>query len=425
MNDVGNEYDVIVIGGGPAGSATAGLLAKKGRRVLLLEKQKFPRYHIGESLLTGAIPALEELGIFDRIPHLGGAVKKYGGTLRWGADKGTWDFRFADGSPYEYAFQLRRADFDALLLARARELGVEVIEEASVAAPILDGDRVTGVSYGTRAAPGVCTAGARFTVDASGQAAVFGRWFDMITWNEDFRNMATWAYFQGAERYEGTKRGDIVTEHTDNGWFWCIPLSDGTTSVGHVSQMARSGKSRQEMADLFYAELAETTEVSRLLRHAFRASEFRNTKDWSYTCDRIHGSGWALVGDAAAFVDPLLSTGMTLGLRAARGLVAAVDTTLTDPAAGAAAMNRYEENYRRVITQILTFVRFFYETKHHKEDYWAKAQDIIDPDRLRPRIRDFVTVMSGLNGLFATEDEKQQYALLKERIAQRILSAAE
>src|SRR5206468_3621502 len=121
-------------------------------------------------------------------------------------------------------------------------------------------------------------------------------------------------------------------------WFWFIPLSDGTTSVGHVSHMARSGKSRQEMEDLFYAELSKTEEISRLLRNAFRASEFRNTKDWSYTCDRIHGDGWALVGDAAAFVDPLLSTGMTLGLRAARGLVEAVEVTLADPVAGAAAL---------------------------------------------------------------------------------------
>ncbi|WP_282779258.1 NAD(P)/FAD-dependent oxidoreductase [Nocardia sp. CC201C] len=406
-------FDAIVVGGGPAGSSCAGLLAKKGWRVLLLEKAKFPRYHIGESILTGTVKTLEELDLLDRIDKIGGSIRKYGGTLRWGVGKETWNFVFKEASPYEYSFQVRRADFDALLLTRARELGVTVIEEAAVSKPLLDGDRVTGVTYTLRNAQQTYDVHARFVVDASGQSAAFGRHFGAVQWNEDFRNMATWAYFQDCERYEGTRVGDNVTEHTEKGWFWCIPLSDGTNSIGFVSPMGTAGKSRQEMEDFFFAELDKTEEVKRLLRNAQRVSEFRSAKDWSYTCDRMHGSGWAATGDAAAFVDPLISTGVTLALRSARGLAEAVDSALTDPESEAESLKRYEENYRLVIDQVLAYVRFFYDKNRSQEEYWEKAQQIVDPDGFRPRMQDFVTVMSGLNTMFATTDEFELYASLK------------
>ena len=146
MRTVPSEFDVVVAGGGPAGSATAGLLAQKGFSVLLLERDKFPRYHIGESVVTGIIPTLQELGIYERVDEAG-FVRKYGGTLLWGQDQGVWDFRFGEFGQHEYAYQVRRADFDSLLLTRARELGVTVIEEAVVKGVILDGDRVTGAEY--------------------------------------------------------------------------------------------------------------------------------------------------------------------------------------------------------------------------------------------------------------------------------------
>src|SRR5205823_5236128 len=124
-------FDVIVIGGGPAGSSTAGLLAKQGHDVLLLEREKFPRYHIGESLITGVLSVVDELGIRDRLDAMG-FVRKPGGSLVWGSQKQRWTFSFIEGGPHPYSYQVRRADFDALLLTRARELGVQVVEEAVV-----------------------------------------------------------------------------------------------------------------------------------------------------------------------------------------------------------------------------------------------------------------------------------------------------
>jgi flavin-dependent dehydrogenase len=396
-------YDVIVIGGGPAGSASAGLLAQRGRKVLLLEREKFPRYHIGESFLTGGIPTLNDLGMFQRVEDAA-FVKKYGGTFRWGSGDEVWNFRFKDAAKWEYAFQLRRADFDALLLTRARELGVTVVEEASVSDILSDGDRVCGVEYSARWATGKLAARARFVVDASGQAHLLARRFKLLRWHEDLRNMAVWAYFQGCDRYEGTRAGDVVVEHRPDGWFWFIPLMDGTTGVGYVTPIANAGKAgaesaRRELAELFTEQLAQTKEVGRLTAGARQVSDFRTARDWSYSSERLQGPGWALVGDAAAFIDPLMATGITIALRSARGLAAAVDWTLSHPDS-TVVMERYERDYQRFIGQLIEFIMFFYNGSRRKEEYWTKAQDIVDPERQNNNKLDFVTLLSGLYGLF-------------------------
>jgi len=393
-----DDFDIVVIGGGPGGSATAGLLAKRGHRVLVLEREKFPRYHIGESLITGSLPALEDLGLRDRLDKLG-FTRKYGGTLLWGTNQGTWDFRFTEASNYEYAYQVRRADFDALLLARARELGAYVIEEATVKEPLFDGGRITGVTYTQKGADEKRTATCRLLVDASGQSHILGRRLDLVEWHDDLRNIAVWTYFQGCQRYGGTRAGDIVTENRPSGWFWFIPLHDNTVSVGYVTPIDEFKKSGKTLEELFAAELSNAVEVKSLTTGAVRVSGFRSIRDWSYTCRRFYGPGWALVGDAAAFIDPLLSTGVTLAIRGAYGLADAVDAALADPQSEDRLLGRYEKNYREFLESLLEFVRFFYDRTKHKEDYWDKAQQTIDPLRLQPRKIDFATMLSGLTGI--------------------------
>ncbi|HEX6472286.1 MAG TPA: NAD(P)/FAD-dependent oxidoreductase [Streptosporangiaceae bacterium] len=393
-----DDFDVVVIGGGPGGSATAGLLAQRGHRVLVLEREKFPRYHIGESLITGCLPALEELGLRERLDQMG-FTKKYGGTLLWGKSQGTWDFRFTESSNYEYSYQVRRADFDAVLLTRARELGASVIEEATVKEPLFDGDRVVGVSYTQKGAQEPRTATCRLVVDASGQSHILARQFDLVEWHDDLRNIAVWTYFQGCKRYGGTRAGDIVTENRPDGWFWFIPLSDGTVSVGYVTPIDEYKKSGLSLEELHTSQLAQAEEVRSLTTGAFRVSGFRTIKDWSYTCRRFYGPGWALVGDAAAFIDPLLSTGVTLAMRGAHGLADNVDALLRDPSAEERELARYERDYRAFLNSLLEFVRFFYDRTRHKEEYWEKAQQTIDPRKLKPRKIDFATMLSGLTAI--------------------------
>jgi flavin-dependent dehydrogenase len=395
---VNDDFDVVVIGGGPGGAATAGLLAKRGHRVLVIEREKFPRYHIGESLITGSIPALEELGLRERLDEMK-FMRKYGGTLLWGRSQGIWDFRFTESSEYEYSFQVRRADFDALVLGRARELGAFVIEEATVKEPLLDGDRVVGVKYAYKGSDEERTATCRMVVDATGQSHILGRQFDLIGWHADLRNVAVWTYFQGCKSYAGTRAGDTVTENRPSGWFWFIPLSDNTVSVGYVTPIAEFKKSGMTLEELYADQLGKAEEVRALTEGASRVSGFRTIRDWSYTCRNFQGPGWALVGDAAAFIDPLLSTGVTLALRGAHGLADAVDAVLADPGAEQRVMARYEKNYREFLDSLLDFVRFFYDRTRHKEEYWDKAQRSIDPKRLRPSKIDFATMLSGLTGI--------------------------
>lgn len=392
------DFDVVVIGGGPGGSATAGLLAQQGHKVLVLEKEKFPRYHIGESLITGSMPTIEALGLRERLDKMG-YVRKYGGTLMWGRNQGAWDFRFTEASEYEYTFQVRRADFDSVLLARARELGALVIEEATVQEAIFEGDRAVGVRYLRKGDAEPTTVSSKLLVDASGQQHLLARKLGLIEYHNDLRNIAVWAYFQNCNRYSGTRWGDTLTENRPHGWFWFIPLSDGTVSVGYVTPIDEYKKSGKSLEELHASELAAADEITSLTAPATRVSGYRTIKDWSYTCTKFYGPGWALVGDAAAFIDPLLSTGVGLTLRGSLGLFETANLALNNPDQETALYERYERNYREFLGSLLEFVRFFYDRTKSKEDYWEAAQQSIDPKRLRPRKIDFARMLSGVSGM--------------------------
>ncbi|MEV0403041.1 tryptophan 7-halogenase [Actinoallomurus sp. NPDC050550] len=392
------EYDAIVIGSGPAGATVSGLLAKWGRRVLALEKEKFPRYHIGESLVPGCMPILEELGVAS-IVEASGATKKYGISFIWGEDPDPWSVDFDEICPHPYAFEVKRAEFDSLLLANSRTLGATVIEEAAVRDFVFEDGRCTGVRYTRGRSDTVTEARARFVIDASGQAKLLARRFGTVAWHDDLKNLAAWTYFQGGSRLEGRKAGNILVETLHPGWLWLIPFSDGSCSVGFVAPAEEYKATGLTPEEVLKSKIDEAALVKRLLKGAVEVAQVRTAKDWSYTGERMTAPGCLMTGDAAAFIDPLFSTGVMLAMRAATSAARAVNAILDRPEDEESIRQGYETSYREFLDVVLSFVRFFYDPSKKVIEYFEEARKLVDPDEALAARQDFVALISGLYGI--------------------------
>ncbi len=344
-------HDVIVIGGGPAGSTTATLLAKQGFDVLLLERERFPRFQIGESLLPFNNDVFARLGILHQLEQ-GDFVPKYGAEFVTGDGARGYTFRFDQNlkAPHDRAFQVTRAKFDELLMKTANEAGVVVRQETAVVGVDLSSTTVTTASGETIQA--------RFIVDASGHSAFLGSKLGGRAQIEQLKSVATFAHYRNVPRPPGREAGNIVVVVLRDAWFWMIPITQEIMSVGLVATRDHVQSCGLRPEELLERTIRETPYTASRMKDAERVCEVRTRKDFSYAMERIVGENFACVGDSAGFLDPIFSTGVYMAMKSAVIVADGIGSRLKN--GDMRPLLRYQRSFQTAIGRYLRFVAHFY-----------------------------------------------------------------
>jgi halogenation protein CepH len=403
-HDSNPDFDLIVVGGGPAGSTAATLVALQGHRVLLLEKEKFPRYKIGESLLPATVHGIcPLLGVSKALKEANFVVKR-GGTFRWGKSQTPWTFSFASSAamagPTSIAYQVERMKFDQILLNNAREKGVDVRERHKAVAPMIENERVVGLQFAND--QGAMRAfRARYVVDASGHQTPLARFAGERIYSKFFQNVALFGYYRNGGRLPEPNQGNIFSVAFEHGWFWYIPLSPELTSVGAVIGAEHASALAGGYESAMNRFIKDCPQIRDLLANAQRITggpygELRVLKDYSYTHTHLWRPGLALVGDAACFVDPVFSSGVHLatysGLLAARS----INTCLSGSLGEQRCFEEFESRYRREYSHFYDFLLAFYDVNRDLDSYYWHARKVMNSEEAGNAA--FINLVAGVGG---------------------------
>jgi len=381
------DCDVVVIGGGPAGSTASAWLARAGRRVILLERDTFPRFHIGESLLASVNGPLRAIGA-DELVRASGFPEKWGATFstHLGRVERYADFAIATEVPQPQTWQVPRERFDELLLRHAATCGVDVREHHRVMQCAFDSE---GVSINATHSATSVTLRAPVVIDASGRAALLAHTFGLRVDEPDLANVAVFSHYAGVPRASGRRSGDIrVIARADLGWFWLIPISQELMSVGVVlPQAVFKALPRMEPEVLLSQMIADTPAVTRLMAHAERRWPVRVERDFSYGAKAYAGDRWIVVGDAGSFLDPVFSSGVAIAMESGLEGAQAVESGLSSGNLSSRTFRRFD---RRQCGRYRSFRRFVLGF------YTSAFRDLFfSPEPPARMFRAVVTVLAG------------------------------
>ena len=359
-----NKFDVIVMGGGPAGSSVAGILAREGRQVILFEKEIFPRHHIGESLMTDTYWTFRRLGLLEKLRE-SPFVRKYSVQFANAAGKESRPFYFFEAVHHESAvtWQVTRAQFDHMLINHAAEQGAVVHQGVQVKQVLFEGDRAIGVEVqmqdGTRE-----KFFANVVVDATGQAAMLSNKFRWRVRDPKLKKAVLYSYFKGSHREPDLNGGATLvlrTEPGSGGWFWYIPLENDITSVGIVADPEYLLKNRgQDLAKIFHEEIEKCEPCRRRVGDGTRVDKIYSILDYSYRSKQNAGNGFILIGDAYGFLDPIYSSGVLLALKMAELAADAIHDAFNHDDFSAERLGQYQAKLDRGIESMRKLVYAFY-----------------------------------------------------------------
>lgn len=360
------SYDVVVMGGGPAGSSTATLIAQQGYRVALFEREHHPRFHIGESLIPQTYWVLQRLNMLDKMRN-SHFIRKY--SVQFVTDKGRLSepFYFCEHKPHESSqtWQVRRSEFDHMLIENAREHGAAVFEGARVQDVLFEGDRATGIQVLLEGEETPRKISAKVVVDATGQQSMLLGKLGLREWDPVLKKAGLWTYWKGAYRDQGQDEGATIVLQIQGkqGWFWYIPLHDDIVSVGVVAahEYLFQNRGTTDFETIYFQEVEKCPGLKPRLEKAERCDIFRAQKEYSYRSRKAAGNGWVMVGDAYGFLDPLYSSGVLLALTSAGMASDAITEGLSKGDLSEAQLSKWEPGYVAGMERMRRLVCEFYD----------------------------------------------------------------